>query len=216
MIRVLVVDDEQLFRDGIARLVDSATDMTVVGRAGDGKAGVEAVLAHRPDVVLMDVQMPVMDGLRATQEVLRTRPGTAVVMLTSFQHDEYLLPALRLGAVGYLLKDSSTEELLRGIRAAAAGDAMLSPAVTRQLLAQIGSALSTREADARRRLEVLSGRERDVFSHLALGESNAQIAQALFMAEPTVKAHLTHAMAKVGVTNRTQAAILAHEAGLTP
>ncbi len=214
MIRVVVVDDERLFRDGIARLVDAAEDMTVVAQAGNGREGVDAAVAHHPDVVLMDMQMPLMDGLEATEEILRATSGIAVVVLTAFQYDEYILPALRAGAAGYLLKDSTTDELRRGIRAAAEGEAMLSPAVTRRLLDTVSSSLSTREVDARRRLEVLSDRERDVFGCVARGLSNAQIARELYMAEPTVKAHLTHAMAKVGVVNRTQAAILAYEAGI--
>jgi DNA-binding NarL/FixJ family response regulator len=215
MIRVIVVDDEQLFRDGIARLVDAAEDMTVVAEAGDGREGVEIAMAHHPDVVLMDMQMPVMDGLSATKEILRMMPGTAVVILTSFQYDEYILPALRDGAAGYLLKDSTIDELRNGIRAAAAGEAILSPAVTRRLLDAVGPSLSVREADAVRRTATLSDREKQVFACVAEGLSNAQIARRLFMAEPTVKTHLTHAMAKTGVNNRTQAAILAYEAGLT-
>lgn len=214
MIRVVVVDDEQLFRDGIARLVEATEDMTVVAQADNGSSGIEQVRAHRPDVVLMDMQMPVMDGLAATKEIRRIAPETSVVVLTSFQYDEYVLPALQAGASGYLLKDSTVEELRRGIRAAVAGDAMLSPAVTRQLLDAVGPNLTARDAEAQRLIATLSDRERDVLACLAQGMTNADIARSLFMAEPTVKTHLTRAMGKLGVANRTQAAILAYEAGL--
>lgn len=214
MIRVVVVDDEQLFRDGIAQLVDATDDMAVVAQAEDGGVGVERVREHRPDVVLMDMQMPVMDGLDATREIKRIAPTTAVVVLTSFQYDEYILRALEAGATGYLLKDSTADELRRGIRAAVDGDVMLSPAVTRRLLDTVGPSLSAREAEARQRIEELSARERDVLGCLVRGMSNAAIGRELFMAEPTVKTHVTHAMSKLGVTNRTQAAILAYEAGL--
>lgn len=216
MIRVVVVDDEQLFRAGIVRLVDGADDLAVVGEAADGREGVAAVLQHHPDVVLLDMQMPVMDGISALQEIERVAPWVAVVVLTSFPHDRYVLPALRLGAAGYLLKDSTVDELRRGVRAAAAGEAMLSPLVTRRLLDAMGPTLSAAGADARRRVETLSPRERDVLGCVAEGLANGEVARRLYMAEPTVKAHLTHAMTKLGVSNRTQAAILAHDAGLRP
>lgn len=214
VIRVVVVDDERLFRDGIAGLVDAADDLDVVGTADNGREGVEAVLAHHPDVVLMDMQMPVMNGIEATREIRRTSPETQVVILTNFQYDEYVVPALRAGAAGYLLKDSTVTEVHQGIRAAAAGEAMLSPAVTRHLLDSLGPAMSTRQAAARAKVGELSERERAVVGLVATGSSNAEIARTLFMAEPTVKTHLTHAMVKLGVTNRTQAAILGHDAGL--
>jgi len=216
VIRVLVVDDEALFREGIARLVSAAPDLEVVGEAADGRAAVEQVRAHRPDVVLLDMQMPVMDGLSAAEEILRAGTGAAVVVLTSFLSDRYIVPALRLGAAGYLLKDSTVEELHRGIRAAAAGEAMLSPTVTRRLLDAVGPALSGLAQEARDRVAPLSARERDVLACVAEGLSNADTARRLYLAEPTVKAHLAHAMTKLGVENRTQAAIVAHDAGLVP
>lgn len=213
-IRVVVVDDERLFREGIVGLVDAAEDLDVVGTAENGREGVEAVLSHHPDVVLMDMQMPVMNGIDATREIRRTSPEVQVVILTNFQYDEYVVPALRAGAAGYLLKDSTVTEVHQGIRAAAAGEAMLSPSVTRHLLDSLGPAMSTRQAAARVKVRGLSERERAVVGLLATGLSNAEIARALYMAEPTVKTHLTHAMVKLGVTNRTQAAILGHDAGL--
>jgi DNA-binding NarL/FixJ family response regulator len=214
VIRVLVVDDEALFRQGIARLVDAAPDLEVVAQASDGREAVAVVRAPRPDLVLLDMQMPVMDGLSAAAEILREAPAPAVVILTSFPYDRYIVPALRLGAAGYLLKDSTVEELHRGIRAAAAGEAMLSPLVARRLLDAVGPALSGTAQAARDRVAPLSARERDVLGCVAQGMSNAEIARRLYLAEPTVKAHLAHAMTKLGVENRTQAAIVAHDAGL--
>ncbi|PJI86562.1 response regulator [Luteimicrobium subarcticum] len=218
MIRVVVVDDEPLFRDGIAALLDDADDIDVVGRADDGDVGLDVVLRERPDVVLTDMQMPGRDGLELTRDVVRLAPGAVVVVLTHFQDDRYVVPALRAGAAGYLLKDSTAEELRQGVRAAAAGEAILSPVITRKILdalvASDASAAVEHASEARTRVAVLSDREREVLGEVARGASNAEIARALYMAEPTVKAHLSHALAKLGLVNRTQAAILAHEAGL--
>ncbi|MBD5784761.1 response regulator transcription factor [Cellulosimicrobium terreum] len=214
MIRVAVVDDEALLRAGIVRLVEAADDLMVVGEGDDGAQAVELVRREAPDAVLLDMQMPVMDGLDALASIHRERPRTAVVVLTSFLSDEYLLPAMRAGAAGYLLKDSTPDELHHGIRAAVAGDAILSPAVARHLLEAAGDELPARRAEARRRIDALAPKERDVVGALAEGLSNAEIARRLFLAESTVKAYLAHAMAKLGTTNRTQTAILAHEAAL--
>ena len=179
-----------------------------------GARAIEQAAAHRPDVVLMDIQMPDLDGIAAAAEILRAQPGTAVVLLTSFLYDEYILPALRTGVSGYLLKDSSPAELRRGIRAAAAGDAVLSPAVTRRLLDAVRPGLDPRHARAASAVSGLSDREREIVALLVDGLSNAEIARRLYLAETTVKTYLTRAMEKLGVTNRTQAAILAVEAGL--
>ncbi|MFF2830901.1 response regulator [Cellulosimicrobium cellulans] len=214
MIRVVVVDDEALLRAGVVRLIGTAPDLEVVGEGGDGARAVELVRELAPDALLLDMQMPVMDGLDALVAIRREHPQTAVVVLTSFLSDEYVLPALRAGAVGYLLKDSTPEELHHGIRAAVAGDAILSPAVARHLLAAAGDDVPARRASARHRLDALAPQEREVVGALADGLSNAEIARRLYLAESTVKAYLAHAMTKLGTVNRTQTAILAHEAGL--
>jgi len=214
MTRVVVVDDEELFRSGLAELVSAADDLEVVAQARDGRDGIAKVQAHHPDVVLLDVQMPVMDGLEALPEIRRTVPSAAVVMLTSFQYDAYILPALRAGAAGYLLKDCSADDLRRGVRDAAAGNATMSPVVLRHLLDTVGGRLDVADAGARSLVDRLSDRERDVLAAVAAGMSNAEIASSLYMAETTAKTHLAHAMTKLGVTNRTQAAIIAHDAHL--
>ncbi len=216
MIRVVVVDDEVLFREGLVELLQGDPDIEVVGQAGDGRAGVAAVQAHHPDVVLLDMQMPVMNGLDATVEIRRTNPAVAVLVLTSFQYDEYVLPALRDGAAGYLLKDSSTAELRRAVHVAAAGEAILSPAVTRRLLDALGDRLPVHDDHAHRAVDRLSARERDVLGCVTAGMSNAEVARRLYMSETTAKTHLAHAMAKLGATNRTQAAIIGFQAGLQP
>lgn len=216
MIRVVVVDDEVLFREGLVELLQGDPDIEVVGQAGDGRAGVAAVQAHRPDVVLLDMQMPVMNGLDATVEIRRTNPTVAVLVLTSFQYDEYVLPALRDGAAGYLLKDSSTAELRHAVHVAAAGEAILSPAVTRRLLDALGDRLPVHDDHAHRAVDRLSTRERDVLGCVTAGMSNAEVARRLYMSETTAKTHLAHAMAKLGATNRTQAAIIGFQAGLQP
>ncbi|MWB98588.1 response regulator [Agromyces seonyuensis] len=214
MITVVVVDDEALLRAGIVRLVESDPGLRVVGEGGDGRAAIELVRVLAPDVLLVDMQMPVLDGLDAIASIHREHPEVAVIVLTSFLTDEYLVPALRAGAVGYLLKDSTPQELHHGIRAAAAGDSVLSPAVAQRLIAAAGSGPGGRRSAARARLERLAPQEREVVVALAEGLTNAEIGARLFLAESTVKAYLANAMTKLGTSNRTQTAILAHEAEL--
>lgn len=216
MTRVVVVDDEELFRSGLVELVSAAPDLEVVGQAADGREGIAQVQAHRPDVVLLDIQMPGMTGLEALPEMRRTVPSAAVLMLTSFQYDEYVLPALRAGAAGYLLKDSSADELRRGIRAAADGGSTMSPTVLRRLLDVVSDRLDAPDPAMTARVASLSDRERDVLGCVAAGMSNAEVARHLYLAETTAKTHLAHALTKIGATNRTQAAIIAHEARLEP
>ncbi|HWJ85716.1 MAG TPA: response regulator transcription factor [Cellulomonas sp.] len=214
MTRVVVVDDEELFRSGLAELVAATPGLEVVAQASDGREGIAQVQAHRPDVVLLDVQMPVMNGLEALPELRRTVPSAAVVMLTSFQYDEYILPALRAGAAGYLLKDSSADELRRGIRAAAEGNATMSPVALRRLIDAVGDRLEAPDARTEALVAGLSEREREVLGCVAAGMTNSEMARHLYMAETTAKTHLAHAMTKLGVTNRTQAAVVAHDAHL--
>jgi DNA-binding NarL/FixJ family response regulator len=215
-VRVLIVDDDPLVRAGLAMIIGGAGDLTVVGEAADGPDVAAAVDACAPDVVLMDIRMPTLDGLAAT-ELLRARPDPPeVIVLTTFDTDEYVLRALRAGASGFLLKHTAPTEILRAITRVAAGEPILSPTVTRQLIAHIGHI----GADARRRhartvLGQLSEREREVAVAVARGRSNAEISSELFMSVPTVKAHVSRILTKLDLNNRTQIALLAHDAGLT-
>jgi DNA-binding NarL/FixJ family response regulator len=213
-IRVLVVDDQELVRLGFCVILDAADGITVVGEAANGEAAVSQVAAHAPDVVLMDIRMPGMDGLEATRVITRAAAATPkVVMLTTFDLDDYVYEALRAGASGFLLKDSPRHDLIAAVRAAAAGDALLAPSVTRRLI----------EAFARRppetspspsQLASLTARERDVLLLLARGRSNAEIASVLFVSEATVKTHVGNLLAKLGLRDRVQAVILAYETGI--
>ena len=214
MIRVVLADDEQQVRSGLRIILESAGDVEVVGEAADGGAAVEQVRLHRPDAVLMDIRMPAMDGLAATREITALPDPPKVVMLTTFELDEYVHAALENGAVGFLLKDTPPRDLVQAVRTVAEGNAMLAPTVTRRLIAEFAARSSTQAVAARRRLETLTGREREVVVAVAQGLSNAEIGRRLFMSEATVKAHVSRVLAKLGLSNRVQAAILAHDAGL--
>jgi DNA-binding NarL/FixJ family response regulator len=214
VIRVVVVDDEQLVRSGLRMILESAGDVEVVGEAADGGAAVEQVRLHRPDAVLMDIRMPAMDGLAATREITALPDPPKVVMLTTFELDEYVHAALENGAVGFLLKDTPPRDLVQAVRTVAEGNAMLAPTVTRRLIAEFAARSSTQAVAARRQLETLTGREREVVVAVAQGLSNAEIGRRLFMSEATVKAHVSRVLAKLGLSSRVQAAILAHDAGL--
>ncbi|GIJ67606.1 response regulator [Virgisporangium ochraceum] len=215
-VRVLVVDDDPLVRAGLALILDTTPDITLVGEAADGTEVARAVDEHRPDVVLMDIRMPRLDGLTAT-ELLRVRPDPPeVIVLTTFQADEYVLRALRAGASGFLLKDTPPAEILRAIHRVAAGEPILSPAVTRRLIAHVGvTGVNDRYRRARQTLARLSDRERDVAMAVGRGRSNAEIGEELFMGIGTVKAHVSSILTKLGLNNRTQIALLVHDAGLT-
>jgi len=213
-IRVLVVDDQDLVRSGFCVILDAADGITVVGEAANGEAAVSQVAARGPDVVLMDIRMPGMDGLEATR-LITGGPAAApkVVMLTTFDLDEYVYEALRAGASGFLLKDSPRHDLIAAVRAAAAGDAMLAPTVTRRLI-EAFARRPPETAPAPSRLASLTARERDVLLMMARGRSNAEIAKGLFVSEATVKTHVGNLLAKLGLRDRVQAVILAYETGL--
>jgi DNA-binding NarL/FixJ family response regulator len=214
LIRIVLVDDEQLVRSGLRMILESAGDIEVVGEAADGGGAVELVRRHRPDVALMDIRMPAMDGLAATRALTALPDPPRVIMLTTFELDEYVHTALENGAVGFLLKDTPPRDLIQAVRTVAEGNAMLAPTVTRRLIAEFASRNSAKAVAARRRLDTLTGREREVVVALAQGLSNAEIGRRLFMSEATVKAHVSRVLAKLGQSNRVQAAILAHDAGL--
>lgn len=214
-IRVLLADDEELVRFGLRTVLEAAGDFTVVGEAGNGLAAVHAVQELRPDVVLMDIRMPVKDGLAATREIMALPHPPQVAVLTTFHADEYVYAALAAGAAGFLLKDTPPRDIAAAVRAVAEGTATLSPAVTSKLIdAYVDRAAAPRRQHARRRLAELSDREREVLRLVGRGEANATIARELFVSEATVKTYVSRLLAKLDLANRTQAAILAHEAGL--
>ena len=212
---MLLVDDDALVRAGLRMILSSADDLEVVGEAGDGSEAVDAVRAHRPDVVLMDIRMPGVDGLAATARVTALRDAPKVVVLTTFGLDDYVFRALEAGASGFLLKDTPPRELIAAVRVVAAGDAMLSPSVTRTLIGHVAGAGDGGRRDAAvARLAALTDREREVLVAVGRGLSNAEIGRALFLSEATVKTHVSRLLLKLDCTNRVQVAILAHDAGL--
>ncbi|MGP3754130.1 DNA-binding response regulator, NarL/FixJ family, contains REC and HTH domains [Streptomyces sp. LamerLS-316] len=215
MIRVLVADDEPLIRAGIRMILSSADDIDVVAEAADGREAVELARSQRIDVALMDIQMPVMDGLTALGELRRAAPQVRVLILTTFGERHNVLRALTGGSAGFLLKDSAPAELMRAVRAAAGGEAYLSPGATRHVVDSLASGGAPQRAeDARRRLEKLTDRERDVLALLGEGLSNADAGQRIHMSEATVKAYVSRILAKLECENRVQAALLARDAGL--
>jgi len=213
-IRVLLVDDDALMRAGLASILSSDDAVEVVGEAPDGRVAVERVTVLRPDVVLMDVRMPEVDGISATREVVAVAPDTRVVILTTFEDDEYIFGALIAGASGFLLKRTTPESLIEAIKAVAAGDSLLSPSVTRRVIDRM-AALPSGEALLDRRLDELTARERDVLEQIARGLSNAEIAHVLVIEESTVKTHVKRILMKLGLRDRVQAVIFAYESGVT-
>ncbi|MEU5163053.1 response regulator transcription factor [Streptomyces sp. NPDC020875] len=218
-IRLLVVDDDPLVRAGLALMLGGAEDLRIVGEAADGAEVPALVERLAPDVILMDIRMPDVDGLTATEE-LRGRPGAPeVVVLTTFHADEQVLRALRAGAAGFVLKDTPPAEIVAAVRRVAAGEPVLSPAVTRQLMSHVAGVPAATGGDTRRaaaltRTSLLADREREVAVEIGRGRSNAEIAAALYMSVPTVKTHVSRILAKLGFNNRVQIALLAHDAGL--
>jgi DNA-binding NarL/FixJ family response regulator len=214
-VRVLIVDDDALVRAGLSMILAGSSDVAVVGEASDGRDVPDAVAACRPDVVLMDIRMPGVDGLTATEDLRRRRDSPEVIVLTTFDTDEYVLRALRAGASGFLLKDTPPVEILQAVRRVAAGEATLSPTVTRQLIAHVSAAGAAAPAnEARRRVEALAEREREVAVALGQGKSNAEISADLHMSVATVKAHVSRLLTKLELNNRVQIALLVHDAGL--
>ena len=212
-IKVLIVDDDALVRAGLTMMLDGANGIEVVGEAADGDQVPAAVDAHAPDVVLMDLRMPRTDGITATRR-LRARPrAPEVIVLTTFHADENVLGGLRAGASGFLLKDSPPARIVEAIRRVAAGDPILSPEITRRLMDRAAAQAGARER-ARAALATLTPREHEVAIGIARGETNAEIAARLFMSLATVKSHITHILTKLALTNRTQIALLAHDADL--
>ncbi|MER5214374.1 response regulator transcription factor [Streptomyces sp. NPDC002838] len=214
-IRVLLVDDDPLVRAGLALMLGGADDIRIVGEAGDGDQVEALVDRTRPDVVLMDIRMPSVDGLTATERLRGRADAPQVVVLTTFHADEQVLRALRAGAAGFVLKDTPPAEILDAVRRVAAGDPVLSPAVTRQLMEHAaGTAADTRRTRARARIATLNDREREVAVAVGRGPSNAEIAATLFMSVATVKTHVSRILAKLDLNNRVQIALLVYDAGL--
>ena len=216
-IRVLLADDQSLIREGLRLVLELQPDIRVVGEASNGRE-LLAMMAHTPaDVVLMDVQMPFMDGIEATRAIRNAYPQVKVIILTTFEKDEYIFDGIRAGAIGYLLKDTTSDKLAQAIRSAVQGESVLQPSVARKVLTEF-TRLSDKEAQPAaanaRLIEPLSTRQLDVLAHLAKGKSNREIAAALFLTEGTVKNHLTSILGKLGVRDRTQAALKARELGL--
>ncbi|MFB6889178.1 response regulator [Kitasatospora sp. NPDC056327] len=224
-IRVLIADDEPMVRAGVRAVLTTAPDIEIVAETGDGREAVDLVRRHRPDVAVLDIRMPGVDGIAAAAEIRRsavtTRTGasTGIVMLTTFGEDDYILRALGGGANGFLIKSGEPEELIAGVRSVADGAAYLSPRVAARVVAHLAAGgaggPADRRAAAQRQVAGLTARERDVLALVAAGLSNGQIARRIGVVEGTVKAHVSSVLARLGVANRAAAAVLAHEAGLT-
>jgi DNA-binding NarL/FixJ family response regulator len=209
-LRLLIADDQPLMRAGFRAVLEATGDMEVVGEAADGEQAVALARRLAPDVVLMDIRMPLLDGIEATRRLV----GHRVLILTTFGLDDYIIDALRAGASGFILKDVPTEELVRAVRVIAAGEALLSPAVTRRLLDRVGRRLPASPTTAPGAFAELTEREREVFELLARGLSNAEIAELLTVGDATVKTHVSNVLMKLGLRDRVQAVVLAYESGL--
>ncbi|MGZ4332947.1 MAG: response regulator [Gaiellaceae bacterium] len=218
MIRILLVDDQALVRAGFRMILDAESEMEVIGEAADGREAIDQVRALRPDVVLMDIRMPELDGLEAARRILSD--GVAgdepprILMLTTFDLDEYVYEALRAGASGFLLKDTPPEQLVAAIHVIAAGDALLSPSITRRVISEFVKGTGPKPQAQFPRLQDLTARELEVLVLIARGLSNAEIAKALFVSETTVKTHVARILMKLGLRDRVQAVVLAYEAGV--
>ncbi|RLP07599.1 response regulator [Propionibacterium australiense] len=213
-ITVLLVDDQELVRSGFRMLIDAQDDMSVIGEAADGAEGIERLNELEPDVVLMDIRMPVMDGVEATRRIIDSGTDTRVLVLTTFDLDEYVFSALKAGASGFMLKDARPEELLSAIRTVASGDAVVAPSATRRLLEHVAPTLPDHVGEEDDRLSVLTDRELEVLGEVARGATNAEIAEHLFMAEGTVKTHIGRLLSKLEARDRVGLVLIAYETGL--
>ena len=212
-VRVVIADDQGMVRSGFTTLLNSEPDIEVIGEAVNGQEAIARAVQLRPDVILMDVRMPVMDGLQATREITAMDGGPRVLVLTTFDLDDYVYQALRWGASGFLLKDASARELAEAVRVVAAGDGLLSPSVTRRLIAEFAR-MGAPRGPSRKTLQDLTERETEVLALVARGLSNAEIAGHLVVAEQTVKTHVSRILMKLGLRDRTQAVVLAYETGV--
>lgn len=211
MITIAIVDDQEMVRTGLRMILESEDDLSVVTEAGDGDEAVRVVGRERPDVVLMDVRMPNTDGLEATRRITEAHPEVAVIVLTTFDLDEYVYGALRAGASGFLLKDAAADDLIGAIRIVAAGEALLAPSITKRLIAEFAS---RPEAERFEGLDSVTERELDVLRLVARGHTNAEIAEALFVGESTVKTHVSNLLMKLDARDRVQLVVVAYESGL--
>jgi len=214
VIRVLVADDQAMVRAGFAALLGAQPDVEVVGEAENGAEAIAIARTAAPDVVLMDVRMPVLDGIAATRRIVAECPGTRVVVLTTFDVDDYVLDAIRAGASGFLTKDAPPDDLVAAVRVVARGDALLAPGVTRRLIERLAATQEPASAASASTLDGLTQREREVLVEVARGRSNQEIATALVIAEQTVKTHVSRVLGKLGLRDRAQAVVAAYESGL--
>ncbi|MEU8521948.1 response regulator transcription factor [Streptomyces sp. NBC_01216] len=213
-VRVLIVDDQMMVREGFSVLLGAMPDIEVVGEAVNGREAIAQVAALRPDVVLMDIRMPEVNGIEATREIVAADADAKVLVLTTFDLDEYVYQALRAGASGFLLKDASARQLAEGVRVVAAGEALLAPTVTKRLITEFARAAETPREPTAAQVGDLTERETEVLVLIAQGLSNAEIADRLVVAESTIKTHVSRVLVKLGLRDRTQAAVFAYEAGL--
>jgi len=211
VIEVLLVDDDQLMRTGLRMIIEQTPDLIVTSEVGNGEEAIAAARRHRPGVVVMDVRMPIMNGIEATRQITTAGDGPRVLILTTFELDEYVFSALQAGASGFILKRSPPEQLIEAIRTVAAGDALLSPSVTRRLIAEFAGRPERQENP---RFADLTGREREVLMALARGLSNEELAETLFISENTVKTHVRRVLTKLDARDRVQAVVMAYEGGL--
>ena len=211
MIRILLVDDQALVRAGFRMILDAEDEMEVIGEAADGRDAVDQVRSLRPDIVLMDIRMPELDGLEATRRIVEADPESRILILTTFDIDEYVYRALRAGASGFVLKDDPPEQLIAAVRTIAGGDALLSPSITKHVIAQFTKVHQQPPPQA---VETLTEREMDVFRLITKGYSNAEIGRELFISDTTVKTHVTRLLQKLDLRDRAQAIVLAYQTGL--